>query len=150
MTKKLKIPDKACWKGYDADLDVKYLCNLFFGKSVEEVQQYFGGTQSIERMDELLFSPRCVFQYYVHAFAKFVMSQKAIGDPDSASPFLSLLEAREKRDPGSVKDIYKSLSETVEFVASHQEYFDADVNIYGDFRELADRIRELCMPETHR
>jgi len=144
MTKKLKIPDKSCWQGYEADLDVKYMYNLFYGKSIDDVQQYFGDGRSIERMDEMLFAPRCVFQYYVHAFAKYVMSDKATGDSDSASPFLTLLEEREKKDPGSVKDIYGSLSETVEFIADHQENFAADVNIYGDFRERANRIRKLC------
>ena len=34
----------------------------------------------------------------------------AKGESDSASPFLSLLEEREKRDPGSVKEIYGELS----------------------------------------
>jgi hypothetical protein len=41
------------------------------------VQQYFGGTQSIERADELLFMPRQAFQYYVFAFADFVLSDRA-------------------------------------------------------------------------
>ena len=139
-----QIPDKVAWEEYDKDLDVKYLHDMFFGKSIDDVQQYFGGTKSIERMDELLFAPRPVFQYYVHAFAKFVMSDKAVGDSDSASPFLSLLEVREKRDPGSVEEIFESISEALDFVASRQEYFDADVNIYDDFRDRAKRIREVC------
>ena len=58
--------------------------------------------QSIERADELLFMPRQAFQYYVFAFAIFVISENASGDPDSASPFLQLLVALEERDPGSV------------------------------------------------
>ena len=139
-----QIPDKLAWEEYDKDLDVKYLYDMFFGKSIDNVQQYFGNTQSIERMDELLFAPRPVFQYYVHAFAKFVMSDMAAGDSDSANPFLSLLEVRETRDPGSVKDILGSLSEALDFVSSHQKYFDADVNLYGDFRDRVKRIREIC------
>lgn len=46
--------------------------------------------------------PRRAFQYYVSAFADFVVSGAAIGDADSASPFLNLLVNREERDPGSV------------------------------------------------
>ncbi len=107
------------------------------------MQQHFGGILSIERMDELLFAPRRIFQYYVHAFGKYVMSEKAAGDSDSTSPFLSLL-AREKRDPGSVRESYESLSEVVDFVATHQAYFDADVDIYGDFKERATRIHDVC------
>jgi hypothetical protein len=36
---------------------------------------------------------------------------------------------REERDPGSVKEIFESLSECVEFVANHQEYFGANIDI---------------------
>ena len=139
-----KIPQEEEWRGYEQDLDVINLHRLFFGKSIDDVQQYFGDGWSITRMDELLFSPRPVFQYYVHAFAKYAMSHSAAGDSDTASPFLSLLEAREERDPGSVKAIYESLSETVDFIASNQEYFDADVEVYGDFEERAKQIRIAC------
>jgi len=142
--KTLKIPNEKDWQGYNRDLDVRYLHELFFGKSIDDVQQYFGEGNSIERMDELLFAPRAVFQYYVLAFAKYVRSDKAEGDPDSASSFLHLLEAREERDPGSVEDIYDSLSETVDFIASHQEYFDANESIYGDFKKRAQDIRNKC------
>jgi hypothetical protein len=88
---KRKIPGSIEWSGYKDDLDVRHAHKLFFGKPISEVQQYFGGTQSIERADELLFMPRQAFQYCVFAFADFVLSDKAIGDPDSASPFLRLL-----------------------------------------------------------
>ena len=46
--------------------------------------------------------PRRVFQFYIFAFAQYVMSEAAIGDPDAASCFLNNLIAREEHDPGSV------------------------------------------------
>ena len=140
----MKIPDEADWEGYKDDLDVQYFHKLAFGKSIDDIQEFFGEGHSIERMDELLFSPRHVFQYYVFAFAKFVLSEAAKGDPDSASSFLSLLEKREKKDPRSVKEIYGSLSDVVEFIASNQEYFNAEIDIYGDFGKRAVHIRRLC------
>jgi hypothetical protein len=72
------------------------------------------------------------------------MSVRAKDDCDAASAFLILLESREKRDPGSVKQIYWKLSECVEFIATHQEHFDADPDIYGDFPDKAEAIRRLC------
>lgn len=140
----MRIPDGSAWRGYENDLDVKYLHRLFFGKSSAEVQEHFGRGRSIERMDELLYAPRLVFQYYVHAFASFVMSDKAKGDPDSASSFLSLLEAREEREAGSVRQIYASLAHCIDFVANNQVHFKAGLEIYGDFEERAQRIRALC------
>ncbi len=139
-----KIPGKSEWAGYEADLDVRYAYNLYFGKNIAEVQPFFGEMRSIERADELLFAPRRVFQYYVFAFAEYLQSEPAMGDSDSASPFLHLLVEREKRDPGSVAQIYAELAPTVEYVASRQKYFDADPEIYGSFRELAEQIEAVC------
>ncbi|MFA7174662.1 MAG: hypothetical protein WC340_14860 [Kiritimatiellia bacterium] len=144
VTHALQIPDESAWHGYESDLDVNYLHGLFYGKSIEEVQNHFGEGRSIERMGELLFSPRPIFQYYVRAFARFVLSPAAAGDSDSASPFLSLIEEREKRDPGSVRNIIHSLDEALTFVANNQSYFDAPVDIYGDFNEQVRRIYALC------
>jgi len=61
--------------------------------------------------------PRRAFQYYVFAFAEFVVSNAAAGDPDSASPFLHLLVNREERDPGGVSEIYPELQPVVQFVS---------------------------------
>lgn len=89
--------------------------------------------------------PRQAFQYYVFAFAEFVLSDKAIGDPDSASPFLQLLVTREERDSGSVAQIYSELLPAIEYVASNQSAYDADQSIYGSFEELAEKLRILCI-----
>jgi hypothetical protein len=118
--KAARIPDAIDWSGYEADLDVQFAHRLLFGKSIDEVQRYFGGTQSIGRADELLFMPRAAFQYSVFAFAAFVTSAAAKDDPDSASPFLNLLLRREERDPGSVSAIYPRLAATIDTVASRQ------------------------------
>ncbi|MEK8035082.1 hypothetical protein AACH06_30055 [Ideonella sp. DXS29W] len=117
---------------------------MLFGKSIAEVQAHFGNGRSIERAGELLFMPRRAFQYYVQAFAEFVMSSAAEGDSDSASPFLNLLVARERRDPGSVAQVYAALRPTVEHVAANQEYYDADPNIYGSFSDKAKELAVLC------
>jgi len=144
MARRDKIPDKADWAGYETDLGVTHAHGIFFGKSIADVQQYFGGVQSIGRADELLFMPRRAFQYYVFAFADFVMSAGAHDDPDSASPFLRLLVAREERDPGSVSQIYARLMPTVDYIVAHQTQYDADPDIYGNFADHAARLRALC------
>jgi hypothetical protein len=55
-----------------------------------------------------------------------------------------LLANREQKDPGSVKVIYPELRETVDFVSSNQEYFDASPDIYGSFEELGAEVHRLC------
>jgi hypothetical protein len=142
--KTTKIPDVKDWAGYEEDLDVKYAHKLLFGKSIPEVIHHFARSP-IERADELLFMPRKAFQYYVFAFAEYLRTKESIGESDAASPFLNLLIAREKRDPGSVMEIYDALFPTIDFVSSNQERFDADPKIYGSFKEkgltLADAFK---------
>ncbi|NRF72471.1 hypothetical protein HLB44_36530 [Aquincola sp. S2] len=139
-----KVPDASDWAGYKDDLDVRYAHKLMFGKSVDEVQDLFGQGRSIERASELLFTPRTVFQYYVFAFAAYVLSDAAAEDSDSASPFLLLLINREKRDPGSVREIYNRMEPIVQHVASRQEFYDADPNIYGNFKDHQVELAKLC------
>ena len=139
-----RVPDSAAWEGYKDDLDVRSAHDKLFGRNLDEVQRYFGGVQSISRADELLFMPRRAFQYYVLAFAQFVLSEQAKDDPDSASPFLRLLVAREERDPGSVRAIYADLEPVVAKVASQQAYYDATREIYGNFHDHEVALRNLC------
>lgn len=141
MSKKLNIPGNAEWVGWEEDLDVKYAHELLFGKSISEVISHFARSP-IERADELLFMPKKAFQYYVFAFCEYLNSQDSIGESDAASPFLRLLTAREKRDPGSVMEIYEKLLPTVNFVTKNQDRFDASPDIYGHFEDLASELDE--------
>lgn len=135
-----QVPGNNEWSGYEQDLDVACARKLFFGKRADEILKYYEGGHAIQRMDELLFMPRGAFQYYVFSFAEYLFSEQARGDSDAASPFLTLLTAREERDPGSVAEIYDDLRGAVDFVADNQEYFDADEEIYGNFPDRRDQI----------
>jgi len=141
------IPGPEEWARINDDIDVRNVHAFWFGKSLDEVQGFFAGGQSLQRGDELLFMPRRAFQFYVFAFAQYVMSENAIGDPDGASSFLATLAARETDDPGSVSQIYESLRPTVEFVADSQARFAAGHDTYGDFRERAAELARLCGQE---
>ena len=139
----VQAPSEDDWRGSEGDPDVCFFYRLVYGKSFEEVIRLFKDN-AIERGGELLFAPRKVFQYYVHAFGQYVISTDAEGESDAASPFLHLLENREQRDPGSVREIFESLKHFVDFVAVRQAYFDAPEDIYGSFQEQAQRIRSVC------
>ena len=142
--KRIQMPNKNDWSGYQGDLGVEYMRKKFFGKSWQEVIGEFGESRSIERADELLFCPRIVFQYYIQAFVQYIYCDRAKGDSDSAKAFLNLLKYREKSDPGSVSNILDYLEPVIEYATSNQEFFEAPVDIYGDFRDLAKEIRVLC------
>jgi hypothetical protein len=138
----VEAPTEDDW-GSESDPDACFFYRLVYGKSFEEVTRLFNDNAG-ERSHELLFVPRKVFQFYVHAFGQYLTSQDAVGQSDAASPFLHLLEERERRDPGSVREILESLDYFVDFVAARQAYFDAPKDIYGDFQEQAERIRRAC------
>lgn len=139
-----RVPGAKEWQGYDADLDVRYAYKLLCGKLTSEVVQHFAGARCIERADELLFMPRAAFQYYIFAFVEYIRSAQAEKDSDAGSVFLRLLAGREQKDPGSVKAVYSELRETIDFVSSNQDYFNASPEIYGRFADLAAEVHRLC------
>ena len=139
-----RIPDAQDWAGHELDMEANYAHGHMFGKSIEEVMYDFRYC-AIERGIELRCMPRAAFQYYVFAFAKILNSAgEGVGQSDCASVFLHLLCDREKDDAGSVAQIYPDLRTTVEHVAGNQAYFDAPLDIYGDFRDLAAELKALC------
>ena len=140
----IKIPDAEDWAGYEDDFNARAAHAFWFGKSLDDVLPFFVGSQSIQRGQELLYMPLAAFQFYILAFAQYVMSDVAIGDADAASTFLGFLTAREKREPGSVARIYDRLQPTIEFVAESQARFSAGHDVYGDFREKAAALAALC------
>ena len=141
-----RIPDEDDWVGHELDIESNYAHGHMFGRSIDDVMYDFRWC-AIERGVELRCMPRAAFQYYVFAFAKLLNSPgEGIGQSDCASVFLHLLCDREKDDPGSVSNIYADLRETVASVASNQTFFDADVDIYGDFRERAAELEAPCEP----
>lgn len=143
-----KIPGAADWFGYRDDPEVRYAHDLYFGKSIEQVQSLFRDGRSIERASELLYMPRAAFRYYVCAFAIYLMSDEAAGDADAAGAFLSLLRNRETRDVGSVTQIYDELLSIVQYVAANQAAYDADPAIYGSFQDKAREVALLCCPNS--
>ena len=71
----MKIPGRRGLGGATDDVDARNVHAFWFGKSLDDVQRHFAGGQSIQRGDELLFMPRRAFQFYIFAFAQYVMSE---------------------------------------------------------------------------
>jgi hypothetical protein len=139
-----RIPDEDDWTGHERDLESNYAYRHMFGKSIDDVMYDFRWC-AIERGIELRSMPRTTFRSYVFAFAKLLNSPgEGVAQSDCASVFLNVLREREKSHPGSVAEIYPALRATIEHVAANQAFFDADVGIYGGFRDCAAEIEALC------
>lgn len=141
----LRIPDEQDWENHPDDLDWTYARRMFFGKSLDEAASLFAETP-IERVEDLRFMPRIAFQYYIRAYARFLLQPQALvsDDPPSvASCFLDLLEEKLQQDKGFVTlSLLGELLPAIEHVAARQQEFDADEDIFGNFQEKAERIRE--------
>ena len=159
-SKYLQVPTDGDWNGYGYDLDLIDFHRLVYGKKVEDIYYYFKNGTHISRADELLHSNRKVFQYYIFAFALYLM---LVGEEDieAQEGFLSLLLNREERDRGSVRQIfhnkykfdiinndfnrqpiYLSLEDVAESIHKKVKDGHIDTEIYDDIPKLLEKIKK--------
>ena len=91
------------------------------------------------------YMPPVPFRYYMLAFKTWVLlalERAHVTDAsDAASSFLRLIESRLEQDRASIEPIMPQLLPAVDFVEMNQERYGAGRDIYGDFRQVAERIR---------
>jgi hypothetical protein len=148
----VKVPSEADWHDWPShverslDLDEEYARKTFAGKSFEEALQLFR-TNLLSRQEDLYYMPPVPFRYYTLAFKSHVLSDAALEDEcdaaSAASAFLHLVERKLQSDADSIGPIMSDLIDAVEFVAINQERYSANRDIFGDFLEQLERIREL-------
>ena len=140
----MRVPTENDWGDYRTDLDTKYAHDLFAGRTNEEMQTYFR-RNPIEKTGELRWMPPVPFRYYVLGFRDFVMARdfEFLSGSDAASCFLGLVLEKLENQPSDIIPVLPELLPALEYVAENQAQFDADRNIYGDFREKLARIRTL-------
>jgi hypothetical protein len=148
----VKVPSEADWHDWPPhvkrrlDLDEAHARRTFAGKSFEEALELFH-TNVLSYHEDLYYMPPVAFRYYMLAFKSYVLSEAALEDECdaacAASTFLHVVERRLQSDPHSIAPIMSDLLTAVEFVATNQERYSADRDIFGDFRKELERIRAL-------
>jgi len=144
LTLPTNVPSEEDWGDYRSDLDQEWAHRVFAGHTNAGMQAEFRANV-IERVDELRFMPAVPFRYYVIGFRDFIQSLQ-FGDleaPDATSCFLNLVVQKLEQDRNCILPILPELLETVDYVAKNQVAFDADLDIYGDFLDVAKRIHAL-------
>jgi hypothetical protein len=148
------VPTEADWDECDPDdVDVANGKRMFLGKTPAEAAQMFR-ENVLEHVDELRFMPARPFRFYVLVLADLLKptrvaewASSGLSDaPDAASSFLNLLEGRLRDDRSSVEPVLPQLLEVARAIASNQRLYDADVAIYGDFREQLKCIESRARP----
>ena len=85
-----------------------------------------------------MFMPVLCFRYYIHAYINYLLSDKSEGDSDGANCFFGIVEIRKHDICKSGAELRDRVSEVLRHIGAKQEWYDADLHIYGDFRKKAD------------
>ncbi len=134
--KAVKIPGAEEWAGYEDDFDARETHAFWFGKSLDDMQSSSRTANPYSAATNCCSCRDAVFQFYIFAFAQYVMSEAAIGDSDAASCFLEFPDRLARSAiPAAWPQVLRSVcSPPIEFVAGARHVSMPSHDIYGDFR----------------
>ncbi len=140
----MKIPSRDDWGDIDQnDLDAQWTFKQFFGKSFDEAEAMFQ-RNALYYQEDLQSMPATAFNFYAPALADYITSERASGDSDGASSFLHLVVWMFKaRRAIMAPDIERLLVSASERISANQQFYEADVDIYGRFSDLYEDIQRL-------
>ena len=149
-----RIPAEKDWDQYKSedlkdDIDVmefEHSKKRFLGKSNDEILSWFEDGGSIGTGEDIENMTRVPFRYYIFGYQKYILSEVPlkIEDSDAASCYLNLFLTVLQKNPEYLRPIMQELYPSIEYVAENQMKFDATIDIYGDFKEKLEKIRQLC------
>ncbi len=146
---KSDIPTEKEWGAYQDDLDQNYAHGIFAGRDLIQVIPSFARS-SIERAEDLRFMPTIPFRYYIFAFCEFITSAEVLilnggmDASDAASSFLNLVIYKLEHQKDDIAPVINEVMPFVERVAMNQNLYEADIDIYGDFKEKFFLIKKLA------
>jgi hypothetical protein len=138
----MRIPTGADWGEINHDdLDAAWAYKTFLGKSFNEAVAMFQ-ENALYYQEDLQSMPAAAFNFYAPALVKYITSPQAAGDSDGASSFLHMVSWMLKTQRNIISsDTESLLLAAAEQVSRDQAFYDADVAIYGDFKEEYADIR---------
>lgn len=138
------IPTREDWVGIDQNLDRKYAYESFAEKSLDEVELYFKNN-IIEACSDIRWMPIKPFQYYLILLKDFI-DKGDFGEfskPDAVNCFLDIILEKLENKRGYILPVITQLLPTIKYITSHQIEFEADIDIYGDFKLTYQKIMDL-------
>lgn len=141
----LLVPTESDWGDLSGDPDAGWAYRIFFGKSREEVfelaeQDVVGVMENIDKM------PSRAFWFYFWVFVEFVASldpKTFDGAADAASCLMNYTRKNLIQSPEKILPLLDLVMPVIDDISARQAEFDAPINIYGDFSEIARDIRRL-------
>jgi hypothetical protein len=140
----MRIPNAADWGELDTDdLDAQHAFTQFFGKSLQEAKLLFE-KNALFYQEDLQSMPAAPFNFYAPALVEYLKSEKSRGDSDGASSFLHMFLWILQSNKEVVSEQTRALLfDTSARIAERQSFYDADVDIYGEFSDLFEQIKAL-------
>ena len=136
------IPAEADWRSEPWDLDIPYAYEHFFGKSLVEAFDLFV-ENALRYQEDIMFMPLACFEYYIHAYMDYLLSDKSAGDSDGANCFFGIVECRSHDICGGGDVLRRRVVEVLDRLRTRQPWYDATPEIYGDFAVMADEAMKL-------
>ena len=153
----MNIPTEIDWRSEPWDLDIPYAYKHFFGKDLQEAFDLFVDN-SLYDQEDIMFMPLPCFRYYVLAYTNYLLSEQSKGDSDGASCFFGLVECRKDDIRSSSEQLVAQIIITLKNLHENQEWYDADENIYGNFKDRsinclkqiqeAEQVMDANRPQT--
>ncbi|WP_309398289.1 hypothetical protein [Cerasicoccus maritimus] len=137
----MDIPNKWDW-GYgrnDIALDEERAMEHFYGRSLERAEELFAENAHIYKED-LMWMPVKPFQFYIMAFINYLKSERSQNDSGAASAFISLIDFKLENESRFLIEVWEAVSDALSYIRERQCWYDADLDIYGDFTMKVDAV----------
>ena len=138
----MTVPTEDDWKRHTDDLDGNWAYKNFFGKNLTEAYEMFV-ENALHYQEDIMFMPLPCFQYYVHAYIDYLLSEKSKGDSDGANCFFGIVEIRKTDICASGEELCLRVSELLHHIDKKQDWYNANPEIYGDFSAKANEALNL-------
>lgn len=122
-------------------MDEGHAFHHFFGMTLEQAEQLFA-ENALYYAEDLMWMPGACLQYYLVAFCNYLLSNASIGDSDGASSFFTIVEDQSAAIAGD-HDLTARVDDVLSRLEAKQDWYDASVEIYGDFGELSRKCQKL-------
>jgi hypothetical protein len=142
-----KIPTEADWRSVPWCLDIPYAYAHFFGKSLPEAVALFEDN-AIYYEEDLVFMPRPCLDYYIDAYIEYLMSERSKADSDGASCFFGLVQMRHDDINTFTSGTVARTKTVLRRLATHQAWYEAVPEIYGDFAKKAEQTLKLLADQS--
>ncbi len=142
----MNIPTQADWDSEPLCRDGQWAYEHFFGLDELQATELFV-ENALAYNESLLFMPLGCFRYYIHSFMRYLLSPASERDSDGAHAFFGVVKLRCADLPAEDPVFQDKLRAVLQRLASGQEWFDADVGIYGSFAAKARQCCKLALPD---